>query len=180
MISLIDITNENFHRYQADILETERDSFPSPWSSHAFRQEINRAVSHLWALISDDALAGYICFWMVSGEIHLMNLAVHPLRREKGLGFYLLTQMIETGKSHGVESIWLEVRPSNRIARLLYEKAGFREIGRRPRYYTDTNEDAIVMSLPLCKEGQGRRPGLHRQPVVLPEKGGMNVRKEAV
>lgn len=153
MISLVVITDENLHRYEADILMIERVSFPSPWSSPVFRQEINSPDSHLWALTIDDALVGYICFWMVSPEIHLTNIAVHPSRRRMGLGFDLLTRLIEAGASQGLEKAWLEVRPSNRIARRLYSKAGFKEVDRKPKYYTNNNEDAIVMSLPLF---QGR------------------------
>jgi len=60
--------------------------------------------------------------------------------------------MLEAGVSRGVETAWLEVRPSNFLARVLYQKAGFKETGRRPQYYKDTNEDAIVMSLSLFKK----------------------------
>ncbi|MCP4668718.1 MAG: ribosomal protein S18-alanine N-acetyltransferase [Deltaproteobacteria bacterium] len=156
MMSLVEITHENFYRYEADILGIERVSFPSPWSPPVFRQEIARPGSHLWVLIIDDALTGYICFWMLSAGIHVMNMAVHPLRRGRGLGLDLLTRMIEKGASHGVETAWLEVRPSNRIARRLYKKAGFKEMDRMPRYYTDTKEDAIVMTLHLFhKVGDG-------------------------
>ena len=151
MISLVEITGEKFHRYEAGILEIERASFPSPWTSHLFRQEISRRGSHLWAFTVYDDIAGYICFRLLSVEIHLMNMAVHPSRRGSGLGLELLTRMINRGMSHGAKTAWLEVRPSNRIARRLYEKAGFKEIDRKPQYYTDTKEDAIVMSLPLVQ-----------------------------
>ena len=149
MISLVEITKENFHRFQSDILEIERVSFPSPWSLGAFRDEVNRTVSHLWALISDEKFTGYICFWAVADEIHLLNLAVHPKKRRKGFGRYLLTSMIKAGIAKGVRKAWLEVRPSNSMARTLYLKAGFKETDRTPRYYKDTNEDAIIMALTL-------------------------------
>ena len=152
MISLVKITEKNFQPFQCHILEIENSSFPSPWTLNAFRQELNRVVSHLWALTVDERLAGYICFWIYAGEIHLMNIAVHPKMRRKGFGCYLLTKMIEVGKSRTIERAWLEVRPSNVRARALYQKVGFRETGRRPRYYADTNEDAIVMSLSLFQK----------------------------
>ena len=156
MTSLVDITAENFHRFQGDILETERASFPSPWSLNMFKEEINRQVSRLWVLLKDEEFAGHICFWMLDDEIHSMNIAVHPSRRGKGLGRYLLNKMIETGVSEGVKAAWLEVRPSNVMARMLYQKRGFREIARRPRYYRDSNEDAIVMSLSLFQDEASR------------------------
>ena len=149
MISLVNITAENIHRFLDDILEIERSSFPSPWSSKAFHQETTRRGSHLWALMTEGVFLGYICFWMFSGKIHLMNVAVHPKKRGNGFGSHLLAKMVEAGRSEGAETARLEVRPSNIMARFLYKKIGFKEIGRRPRYYNDTNEDAIVMSMSL-------------------------------
>jgi len=157
MISLIDITPNNFHQFQGDIMEIEQASFPSPWSLSAFIQEINSPISHLWAVFINAGFAGYICFWMFGGEIHLMNIAVHPLRRGKGLGSHLLKKMIEEGISKGVETAWLEVRPSNLVAKGLYEKAGFKAVSRRPRYYRDTNEDGIIMALSLDRDEEMRR-----------------------
>jgi ribosomal-protein-alanine N-acetyltransferase len=156
MISIVNITAENIHRFLDDILEIERSSFPSPWSRTAFHQETTRRVSHFWALLAGGSFIGYICFWMFSGEIHLMNIAIHPKKRGKGLGSHLLDKMIELGRSKGAETAWLEVRPSNLVARFLYKKAGFKETGRRPRYYNDTNEDAIVMSMSLLPNRANR------------------------
>jgi ribosomal-protein-alanine N-acetyltransferase len=152
MISLVEITEKNFQLFQRYILAIENASFPSPWTLNAFRQELNKVVSHFWALTVDEVLAGYICFWIFAGEIHLMNIAVYPKMRRKGFGCYLLAKMIEVGKSRMIGKAWLEVRPSNVRARALYQKMGFRETGRRPRYYADTNEDAIAMSLPLLQK----------------------------
>ncbi|HEJ82941.1 MAG TPA: ribosomal-protein-alanine N-acetyltransferase, partial [Desulfobacteraceae bacterium] len=104
---------------------------------------------HFWVLTSNDALAGYICFWIFAGEVHLLNIAVHKACRQKGVGWRLLSKMFEVGISEGAETAWLEVRPSNLAAKSLYAKAGFLEVGRRLRYYTDTAEDAILMSRAL-------------------------------
>ena len=149
MTSLINITAENFHRFQGDIMENERASFLSPWSLNMFREELRRPFSRLWILLKDEEFAGHICFWILDDEIHLMNIAIHPSRRGIGLGRYLLNKMIEAGVSKRVKSAWLEVRPSNLVARMLYQEGGFREVTRRALYYRDTNEDAIVMSLSL-------------------------------
>jgi len=149
MIRLLEITKANFERFQSSIVKIEQSSFPSPWSLNAFLEEIDRPISYLWALLVEEALKAYICFWIVSGEAHLMNIAVHPGRRRKGLGRLLLGRMIEFAKSKMIRVVWLEVRPSNVTARKLYEKMGFTETGRRPRYYTDTKEDAVIMCLPL-------------------------------
>ena len=153
MISLEEVTAEKLQRFQDNILEIERASFPTPWSLNAFKEELNRTISHLWVLIVDGELVGYICFWVLGGQIHLMNVAVHPERRRKGFGCCLLAKMVEAGISEGAEEACLEVRPSNVIARAFYKKAGFKEIACRPRYYRETNEDAIVMSISLLPRG---------------------------
>ena len=86
MISVIEITKENFWRFQRDILEIERSSFPSPWSERGFKEEVDNPVSHFWGLLINGSLRGYACFWLFAGEIHLMNIAVHPGERAKGFG----------------------------------------------------------------------------------------------
>ena len=149
MSSLLEVTGENFPTFQRDILEIERASFPSPWDFSSFSSEIGRAISHLWVSLIDEVLGGYVCFWIFANEIHLMNIAVHPECRGKGLGEGLLCKMIEVGICKGAKTAWLDVRPSNLVATSLYEKAGFNEVGFRPRYYKETNEDAIIMSLSL-------------------------------
>jgi ribosomal-protein-alanine N-acetyltransferase len=149
MTSLVTITKENFQPFLQKILDIEELSFQSPWGVHALKSEIENPISHLWALLMGEIFSGYICFWMFDSQIQLINLAVHPHDRGKGLGHYLLTEMIEMGISEGTRQIWLEVRPSNLVAKGLYERLGFDEAYRRPRYYPDTHEDAIVMSLNL-------------------------------
>lgn len=156
MSHLVKITQKNFLIYQAQILEIERRSFPTPWSVNAFVAEIRKPISNLWALTIDKILWGYMCFWMFDREIQLVNIAVHPLKRGQHHGQSLLEKMLEIGIQHGIHYIWLEVRPSNQAAKNLYYKFGFREIGRRPRYYPDTNEDAIVMALGTPKKGTDR------------------------
>jgi [ribosomal protein S18]-alanine N-acetyltransferase len=149
MSCIVAVTKENFPRFQRDLLSIERSSFPSPWDINSFSEEIDRAISHFWVLTLDAVLAGYICFWIFADEVHLLNVAVCKTCRRKGVGRHLLSKMVEVGKAEGAETAWLEVRPSNLAARSLYRKAGFREVGRRPRYYTDTREDGIIMSMPL-------------------------------
>jgi ribosomal-protein-alanine N-acetyltransferase len=151
MTSFIEITPENLPYFLDHILEIETLSFSTPWSARTFESEINNPVSHLWGLIVDNDLAGYLCFWMFDNEIQVIDIAVHPQRRKQGFGRYLLTALIETGISKGIRTVWLEVRTSNLPARRLYDSLGFRETGRRGRYYTDTQEDAIIMSLVLTK-----------------------------
>lgn len=151
MTSLVEVTRENCDFYLEGILEIETLSFPSPWSHRSFLQEVKNPISHLWALTVDWAVSGYVCFWMFDSEIQLINIAIHPERRSNGFGYLLLSRMIEKGVSSGMHHVWLEVRLSNLAARKLYEKLGFEGVGRRPRYYRDTNEDALIMSLSLVE-----------------------------
>ena len=157
MTSIEDITPENYHIHLDNILEIENRSFPSPWSQRAFIQEIENPISHIWVLLADNQLVGYICFWLFDREIQLINIAVHPDEKGKGLGHHLMTRMIETGLSKGSQYIWLEVRISNLPAKRLYHRLGFEEIGRRRGYYRETKEDAIVMVLPLQQKESVRR-----------------------
>lgn len=154
MSCLVKICPDNFQDYQNQILEIENLSFQSPWSITSFSAELDKRVSQLWALTSENTLLGYICFWMFDDEIQLVNIAVHPQKRGNGFGHLLLTNLIEMSISKGIKNVWLEVRPSNFIARSLYQKLGFEEIGRRPKYYTDCNEDAIIMNLDTSHKEQ--------------------------
>ena len=151
MTSFVKVTTENYHLYIERILEIETLSFPAPWSLRAFLEEIKNPISHLWVVVEDKVLSGNICFWMFDREIQTINLAVHPDKRNRSLGQYLLTKMIEEGISKGIPNIWLEVRRSNSAAKHLYEKFGFEAVGCRPRYYKETDEDAIIMALTLTE-----------------------------
>ena len=121
-----------------------------------FAEELKRSMSHLWALEAEGRCLAYICFWVVAGEIHLMNLAVHPEERRRGYARRLLETMLMNGRSLCATQAWLEVRSSNKVAQALYRSMGFRKMGRRPGYYRDTQEDGILMSLELGGES-GKR-----------------------
>jgi [ribosomal protein S18]-alanine N-acetyltransferase len=149
MVHIIELGPDNFEAYAGGIIEIERASFLSPWGRNAFKAEAEKDISFLWVLSSDGITAGYICFWIIAEEVQLMNLAIRPEMRGKGLGQGLLEGMIDKGIENGAGVVWLEVRPSNLAARGLYKRMGFHEKGIRPRYYPETNEDAIIMSLDL-------------------------------
>jgi len=149
MITLTAVTRENFPDFQDAVLSIEKRAFRSPWDAKSFSIEVDRSVSHLWVLRIDDAVAGYVCFWIFADEVHLLNVAVHEKYRRMGMGQRLLSKMINAGMDRGAKTAWLEVRPSNAAASALYTQIGFREVGRRRQYYTDTGEDAIMMSLRL-------------------------------
>jgi ribosomal-protein-alanine N-acetyltransferase len=152
MTSILEINAENGTAFLERILEIENLSFPSPWSIQHFKQEMKNRFSRIWGSFIHDMLWGYACFWMTGREMQLLNIAVHPQKRGEGLAQQLLKEMISLGHAEGLHEIWLEVRPSNRAAQGLYKKMGFQEVGRRPQYYRDTHEDAILMTLSLFKK----------------------------
>ena len=143
-------TWSDFLSFADQILEIENSSFPVPWSLKAFEEEIKKNISNLWAILSEQKLLAYICFWMFDKEIHILNFAVHPQKRNTGLGKILLQNVIEAGDSGGIENIWLEVRPSNIPAFSIYKSFGFTETGRRKGYYSNNKEDAVIMGLNLA------------------------------
>lgn len=137
----------------ARVMEIERASFLSPWTEQMFLEELSNSFSRCvvaQACSEESAqVLGYLCAWFVASEVHIMNLATDPRARGRGIARDLLRETVEQAKAWGAWRVILEVRESNRAAQLLYFSEGFRQVGRRPRYYTDTGEDALLMELQL-------------------------------
>lgn len=128
------------------VLEVERLSFPSPWSRNAFEAELNDNIfAHYFVAEQDKTIVGYAGMWIVLDEAHVTNIAVHPAFRGLNFGKKLTQELIVQAFKLGANRITLEVRVSNLIARNLYKGLGFREAGVRKGYYSDNNEDAIIM-----------------------------------
>jgi len=135
-----------------EVLAIERLSFPTPWSRNLFEQEFLLPQAHLLAAAESSLphqVRGYLCFWLVADETHILNLAVHPEWRRRGLGALLLEYVVDFSRAKGAEEIFLEVRRSNYGAISLYRRFHFQPRGVRPRYYRDSGEDAIIMGLRL-------------------------------
>ena len=131
-----------------DVLEIEKKSFADPWSRRLFRETLSFPHSINFVLReSTGALLGYINFYLIGEEAHMLNFAVHPDFRKKGLATHLLSHTVDFLKRRNAANFFLEVRESNLDAIRLYGRFGFRMIGRRKRYYVETNEDALVMHL---------------------------------
>lgn len=132
-----------------EVMAIEKESFISPWSEGMFRDEL--IVKHSQCLVArlgqdkKSIVGGYIIFWIVADEAHLHNLAVKKEFRGQGLAYQFLNMMKEISRQVGVKAQTLEVRESNIDAIKLYRKCGFVVKGRRPLYYTDTQEDALIM-----------------------------------
>jgi ribosomal-protein-alanine N-acetyltransferase len=129
----------------------EQLSYEFPWSAGIFGDCL-RAGHSCWVLCVDTVVVGYGILSMGAGEAHVLNLCMDPAHRGQGLGRHLLRRLLDVARWNGAGQVFLEVRPSNPLAKTLYESVGFKEIGRRPRYYParDGREDAIVMALEIA------------------------------
>jgi ribosomal-protein-alanine N-acetyltransferase len=127
--------------------EIERLSFPAPWPTYAFRQELeaNRMARYLVVRVGAEVVA-YAGIWLMVDEAHITTFAVLPTWRRQGVGGRLLLELIELAVDLGARVVTLEVRLSNAAARRLYQRFGFRPVGVRPRYYSDNGEDALIMT----------------------------------
>ncbi len=97
---------------------------------------------------SREFLLGFVGLWLMVGEAHVVTVAVREQYRRLGIGERLLIASVELARDADQEVVTLEVRASNDAAQLLYEKYGFAKVGLRKRYYTDNNEDAVIMTTP--------------------------------
>jgi [ribosomal protein S18]-alanine N-acetyltransferase len=129
------------------VLEIEREGFLHPWS----RELVERELDHSWSrlLLAEEgpggAVVGYIVFWIVHDEVHVLNVATSLAARRRGVGRALMAASEEEGRRLGARVSTLEVRRSNAAAIALYLAIGYRQIGVRPNYYAEEREDAIVM-----------------------------------
>src|SRR6202171_6394868 len=124
----------------------EQDIFLSPWTRNAYRRELqqNQLATYI-VLREDEDIIGYAGLWKMHDEAHVTTVGVRRGDQGKGYGMALMLALIQ--RAYEMESRWmtLEVRASNFGAMALYEKLGFKVIGRRRGYYTDDGEDAVVM-----------------------------------
>lgn len=153
----LDFDVHPFHsRDLDDVLAIEQESFSEPWTRAMFESELrgNLFGRFLGAFRAGEEssakpLLGYICYWMVFEELRLMTLAVRPDCRRQGIASGLVRHAIGEGMTHGTTRALLEVRAGNHMGQKLYQALGFRQYGCRRSYYTNPNEDAILMQLPL-------------------------------
>jgi ribosomal-protein-alanine N-acetyltransferase len=133
------------------VMAIEKVSFPTPWSRKLFAEEIEREFSDSIVAVppEGESVLGYAVCWTVAEESHLLNIAVRPDARGRGVGTALLKECIRRGARMGAERIFLEVRAGNGPALKLYGREGFSFQGVRRGYYSDTGEDAILLSRDL-------------------------------
>jgi ribosomal-protein-alanine N-acetyltransferase len=123
------------------------------WSPQALRDELGRERALLLVAEVFDGLVprlgGFLISWVVCDELQVLEVAVHPTLRRKGLGRFLLNAALHQARARQADRATLEVRGGNEAAVALYLSTGFRVVGVRPGYYTDNQEDALLMNATL-------------------------------
>ncbi len=134
------MTDEHLER----VLEIEEASFSEPYTRDLFEEELALKIAHPYVVKLKNKIVGFIDYWIVKDEIQLINIAVDPKYRAKGIGSFLMKHLDEIGIEKKVEKIFLDVRENNYSAIHLYEKFGYEKVRIRKKYYSD-DENAIVM-----------------------------------
>ena len=127
------------------VAELEKLCFQDPWSEKSIATELEHVYSLWYVALEDDKVIGYVGSQTSAGETDMMNIAVHPHYRRRGIAESLVECLITELKNRGSICLMLEVRASNEPAKSLYEKLGFRQVGRRPNYYRNPKEDALIL-----------------------------------
>jgi [ribosomal protein S18]-alanine N-acetyltransferase len=147
MVALFPIVIEDMRLEDIPAVQiVENASFPLPWPANAFRHELTQNKNaHYIVAREGEHIVGYAGLWLSLDEAHITTFAVLPEYRRRKIGERMLLAIFERAERLGAEWLTLEVRASNLPAQRLYEKYGFRPAGIRRRYYSDNNEDAIIM-----------------------------------
>ena len=125
----------------------EKESNPAPWSKRLFEVEFRNPHAKVYGVRTLGALNGFLVLHEILDEGHILDFGIRPACRRQGLGRGLLTHVLRETASRGIRWVTLEVRPSNEGAKKLYESFHFSQVGIRHRYYSDNQEDALVMTL---------------------------------
>jgi ribosomal-protein-alanine acetyltransferase len=127
------------------VVAIERASYSVPWSQATFRGLLRRRDAEMIVAESAGTVIGFTIFWCVVDQAELGNVAVDVAWRGRGVGARLVGEVFERAGRRGIREVFLEVRPSNEVARRLYERLGFEAVGRRRNYYQQPVEDALVL-----------------------------------
>ena len=140
--------------YVPQVAALEKVCFSTPWSESSIGGELQNQWAIWLVALEGDALAGYLGVQYGPDGADIMTIATAPAFRGRGVGRAVIAEMAARLKTMGLQWLTLEVRPSNTAALGLYEAMGFQQVGRRPRYYRDPVEDAILMTLFFEEEGK--------------------------
>ena len=129
----------------AAVAELEKQNFSEPWPEIAVRSELTNQLALWLVAVEDGVVAGYVGSQTVMGWTDMMNVAVHPDHRRKGVGRALVEELERLLQEQGSECLTLEVRASNTPAKTLYFDLGFTQVGLRKNYYRNPREDALIL-----------------------------------
>lgn len=129
----------------AEVAALEAHCFSEPWSEKSVASELTNPLSLWLVALEGENVIGYVGSQTVMGWTDMMNVAVHPDHRRRGVGKALIEELIRQLQAQGSENLTLEVRASNENARALYALLGFAEVGRRKNYYRNPKEDALIL-----------------------------------
>ena len=129
----------------SQVANLEQLCFSAPWSENAVASELTNPLSCWLVAVDGGKVCGYVGSQAVLGEADMMNIAVQPACRRQGIAKQLVEALIAELKAAGNYQLTLEVRASNVPAISLYENLGFRQVGRRPKYYSKPTEDALIL-----------------------------------
>ena len=129
----------------AQIAELEKLCFSEPWSERSVASELNNPLAFWLVAEEDGRVAGYIGSQTVMGETDMMNVAVHPGYRKRGIATGLIVSLVGELRKMGSHCLTLEVRASNESAIRVYRTLDFQEVGRRKNYYRNPREDALIL-----------------------------------
>ncbi len=127
------------------VAELEKLCFSDPWSERSVASELDNPYSNWLVALHGDQVVGYVGSQTAIDEADMMNIAVHPDHRRRGIAQGLVTALCDRLALTGVHALLLEVRASNDPAKALYEKLGFVQVGCRPNYYRNPKEDALIL-----------------------------------
>lgn len=132
------------------VMQIEHSCYDHPWTAGIFRDCL-RVGYCSWVMELDDVIIGYGVMSVAAGEAHVLNICMQTEYQGRGLGRKVLKRLLNLAKDHRVETVFLEVRMSNKVAQMLYESEGFNEIGQRRGYYPASHgrEDALVFAKTL-------------------------------
>ena len=135
------------------VIAIDQASFSLPWPESSYRYELLEnpyallLVAEAGAPDGNKHIVGAVVVWLIEDEAHIATLAIHPEHRGRGISRELLAAVLAKSIRGRVRTATLEVRANNQIAQALYRRFGFEIVGRRPRYYLDNNEDALIMTV---------------------------------
>ena len=127
------------------IAELEKICFNDAWSENSIASELDNRLAFWLVAEEDDQVIGYVGSQTVLGETDMMNIAIHPDHRKRGIATELIEALIQDLTERGSHSLMLEVRSSNEPAKNLYIKMGFETVGVRRNYYRNPREDALIL-----------------------------------